>query len=982
VPGDPTPEGFTTCTFKLVVKQQGVHTMLVRLGGEVMGGYYIPTELRTCDPSFGGEKEDAVWVADDLTGECECARGTIRAGGLCWRAHELLLLVILTPLVVLVVIFLVVLHRQDKKDESSWKIPVNKVNIDEPPVHLGTGTFGQVIAGKLGGRDVAIKRVYPTVHDMSQFIQFVKDLTDVKRRSTLTMDSNGHESPTVHSKSKSSANANDLSAASSHGRRWGQVRRASNQVSPDEGWQSQSGMSALAKGEEVNVAEERTRVPSDDTTAANDSESTGVQLRGIASTELQEPPTPDGGASVSKDSHSHDISGGGGSAMSPPVSAPTKASSTGSEGGNRKEAVDQIQPQSTDRAVRPSNASGHLHKAIGYDLEMALGTADKGGDSFSGRQPAESFMKKHIKRLSRASESSSSFDLERPDLLNTWQSGLPGMKPEDALRAQLDHQFLIEIRIVTKLKHPCLVSVLGTIIEPKCDPLLVLEVCENGSLADILQNRSVPMEMWMLSPIMKDVVRGMRYLHAVDPPIVHGDLRAAKIMIDTAFRAKIADYGFTQKRRIGLSANKANLAPELIKDTLAGPTMQSDTYAFGVLLCELFSRNEPYAGENMEDVMKQVADTTRDPPKRPVIALEVPTDIEDIIHRCWDATPANRPSFEMLDTEISRMKISGMNSIALKLQQQQQQTNNVMYDVFPKHIADQLLAGKKVAPEHKPVVTIFFSDIVGFTDISGSLSPEKVSKMLDRLYTKFDDLANFHDVFKVETIGDAYMAVTNLVKDQNQDHCARIARFGLAAIKAAKETIIDEDDPARGTVNIRVGFHTGPVVANVVGNKNPRYCLFGDTVNTSSRMESNSVMGRVHCTKRAADVLRRQAGGMMIEERGQLEIKGKGQMTTYWVNGEDSDLTEKKADKSVGTQLLVGITAFKTANNRLKGLRASSRKKNINNAVGNSTTVTMLQGRYKAKLQAFSAFTGMHRKQTAKASQLQAAAQASNTLES
>ena len=119
----------------------------------------------------------------------------------------------------------------------------------------------------------------------------------------------------------------------------------------------------------------------------------------------------------------------------------------------------------------------------------------------------------------------------------------------------------------------------------------------------------------------------------------------------------------------------------------------------------------------------------------------------------------------------------------------------------------------------------------------------------------------------------AYMAVTNLVKEQPDDHAKRIAEFAVDAIAAANCTPIDMDDPDRGCVDIRVGFHSGPVVADVVGTRNPRYCLFGDSVNVASRMESNSQPGRIHCSKASAEILMKQLPEMPLTARGEIEIK-------------------------------------------------------------------------------------------------------------
>lgn len=274
--------------------------------------------------------------------------------------------------------------------------------------------------------------------------------------------------------------------------------------------------------------------------------------------------------------------------------------------------------------------------------------------------------------------------------------------------------------------------------------MLVMEYMDHGSLYDLLHNETMFLESELLLPILRDISQGMRFLHSATPQVIHGDLKAQNILVDSKFRAKVADFGLSQKKHVGATGTPLWMAPELLRGESVN-TPASDMYSFGIILYEVYSRQDPYLGEDVKEVLRLVADPLVN--KRPPFPRGCPGQIQSLMTDCLMGEPNKRPTAEELDTRLKRIEI-------LESPQEKNKSSSMsLFDIFPRHIAEALRDGKPVEAEHRDVVTIFFSDIVGFTTISSSLPPGKVAMLLDRLYKKFDELSHKYDIFKVETIG-------------------------------------------------------------------------------------------------------------------------------------------------------------------------------------------------------------------------------------
>jgi guanylate cyclase, other len=437
--------------------------------------------------------------------------------------------------------------------------------------------------------------------------------------------------------------------------------------------------------------------------------------------------------------------------------------------------------------------------------------------------------------------------------------------------------FIREMRLLSKLRHPCITTVMGAVIFSSDDPLMVMELMHHGSLADLLQNDSVILEGQILLPILQDICQGLRFLHEANPQIVHANLKTQNVLVDNSFRAKLCDFGlsqsYKQRRESRTSYFKAaNQSTRIVSETTA-----VDVFSFGIILLEVYTRETAREVENFDETI--------------AIPKSMPHEISVMMTSCTEPNPDHRPSIQDIDRQIKLLNVQNVEPNQLYFSNQHKKAKSdyptdiecLLLDIFPRHIARTLSLGQKVEPEHFDCVTVFFSDIHEYDTLVNNLSPEEVSNMLDRLYSKFDAISRDHGVFKVETVGDTWMGVTNLATFQS-DHVRRIASFAVSTIQAARKTLVHEGKPEKGYLHIRVGFHSGPVIGTVMGARNLKYSLVGDTVNTASRMRSHSLPDKILCSEQAAQLLKEQAQKFFsIRSRGVINVKGKGPMETFWV---------------------------------------------------------------------------------------------------
>ena len=296
--------------------------------------------------------------------------------------------------------------------------------------------------------------------------------------------------------------------------------------------------------------------------------------------------------------------------------------------------------------------------------------------------------------------------------------------------------------------HPNVLSVIGaTRGADSYELVIVSEFAARGTLQDLLDNKSIDVPPGPLFRLGLDVARGLAFLHSLSTPCVGTKLTASSVFVSESFECKLSPDVMPRDNVEG--TRRLMLAPEVLGG--GQPTLSADMYAFGMLLYHIVHRAEPFADCDVSFVTRGLCDLESDEIIRPVITEKnLPEAINSFMQRCWDDDPDERP---VVQRAVDLLMPYANVSLGGQLMMEATQQRALLQQILPDHVLKALQEGRTPSSRTFDLVTVFFSDIQGFTNISSTQTPQGVMLMLDDLYRKFDALCNKHGLMKVETIG-------------------------------------------------------------------------------------------------------------------------------------------------------------------------------------------------------------------------------------
>lgn len=378
----------------------------------------------------------------------------------------------------------------------------------------------------------------------------------------------------------------------------------------------------------------------------------------------------------------------------------------------------------------------------------------------------------------------------------------------------------------------------------------VLQCIKNGA-EDYLPK---PLNMLLLKARMGAILNRLE-AHEKEENLRKESEARIRLIVETALEAVIVT---DQDGRILVWNPQATLAFGLTQEEALGKDMPSLVFAEPFLTQFKAGWADHKAGRTWEILGKTIETVSVRKDGSP-FPVELSTSL---------ATWNNTATFNIFIRDITERKLA-----EAALHSEQQKSERLLLNVLPPMIAQRLKTGENSIADAFPSASVLFSDLVGFTKISAKISAAELVKFLGDIFSEFDRLTHKFGLEKIKTIGDAYMVAGGLPV-ATTDHAEQVVEMGREMLISLKRVTANSSVPFEA----RVGVHSGPVVAGVIGTHKFIYDLWGDTVNTASRMESHGIIGRVHVSAATYELAKNK---FAFEPRGIIEVKGKGPMETY-----------------------------------------------------------------------------------------------------
>ncbi|PIC31354.1 hypothetical protein B9Z55_012082 [Caenorhabditis nigoni] len=477
------------------------------------------------------------------------------------------------------------------------------------------------------------------------------------------------------------------------------------------------------------------------------------------------------------------------------------------------------------------------------------------------------------------------------------------------------------------------------------------------SLEDLIFGKEQKFGRNFQSTFIKHIMHGINFIHNSSIK-VHGTLYLSNCVVDSYWVVKLTDFGIKNilKERMHhkeLAPNSSfdidaihykylQLAPEHLSSLLEKHeepmgTVEGDMYQLAMVIYQILFYMRPFA-ERQEDI-KVFSSPNLHPLKSILPELstllsnqstapihpKVPEGnsftmrLLSIIQQCWLYKPAARPTLIKITDAVNREFGQDVKGTLIdqmiemideysanlehivaertrELEQDMATTENLLYQLLPKSIADSIRSGKSVVPEQHSSVSLLVVDVCQFTKFCEAFIPVHILETLQELYSSFDYIVQKNKAFKVENVGDAYLICSGIPEMTACRHLREVSKISLK-LQEFMKTFTVRHRPSH-ILQIKMGITSGAVAAGILGSIAPRFCIFGDTVNMACRMASTGLPGTIQLSELTANTMMEKFPSFIIEERGMIDVKGKGTCLTFWLTGEKDQMRRQSSRSS------------------------------------------------------------------------------------